>query len=153
MPGRPTWPPKGLLNVGQLVRERHANEGVIAVGFAGHRGSVIAADAWGAPMERMPVPNARSGSIEDLLHREIGDDALYVFPGDRQPAWLTEVRPHRAIGVVYHPERERWANYVPTVLGHRYDALVSLDRTAALRPLGPEAPAPGEELETFPYGA
>jgi hypothetical protein len=37
--------------------------------------------------------------------------------------------------VVYRPEREKWGNYVPTVLGERYDAFVYLDDTAPLRPL------------------
>lgn len=143
----------GLVNVGQLVRERHGRDDVVAVGFGGHRGQVIAGDAWGAPMDRMPVPDARPDSVEGLLHREIGEDALLVFPGDEGGrGWLDEVRPHRAIGVVYHPERERIGNYVPTVLGERYDAFCYLDDTSALRPLAPEEPAGNEDLETFPSG-
>src|SRR5262249_53750287 len=46
---------EGMVNVGQLVRERHAEEGVILVGFGSDRGSVIAATEWEAPMRRMPV--------------------------------------------------------------------------------------------------
>jgi erythromycin esterase len=142
----------GLVNVGQLVRERHGGRGVVAVGFGGHRGSVIAGERWGAPQARMRVPEARPGSVEDLLHRALGRDALLVLPRGRGGGWLDEPLPHRAIGVVYHPARERWANYVPTVMGARYDAFLSFERTAALRPLGPEAPAPDEEVETFPHG-
>jgi erythromycin esterase len=37
----------GMVNLGQLVRDRHGDEGVVLVGFAGHRGSVIAAEQWG----------------------------------------------------------------------------------------------------------
>jgi pyruvate dehydrogenase (quinone)/pyruvate oxidase len=44
-------------------------------------------------------------------------------------------RGHRAIGVVYHPEYERYGNYVPTVLPHRYDAFLFLKETKALQPL------------------
>ncbi|MDQ3973007.1 MAG: erythromycin esterase family protein [Actinomycetota bacterium] len=143
----------GLVNVGQLARERQAAHDVVAVGFGGHHGSVIAGEAWGAAMERMPVPEAREGSVEDLLHRQVGDDALLVFPSDRPGGgWLDQARAHRAIGVVYHPERERWANYVPTVLGQRYDAFLWFERTAALRPLGPEVPAAVREPESFPFG-
>lgn len=142
----------GMVNVGQLVRERHGEDGVVAVGFSGHRGSVIAGSSWGAAMERMAVPAARSGSVEDLLHRELGGDALLVFPRREQPEWLTSSLSHRAVGVVYDPQRERWGNYVPTVMGQRYDALLHFEQTSALRPLGPEAPAPHEELETFPHG-
>jgi erythromycin esterase-like protein len=42
-----------MVNVGQLVRERHANDGVWLVGFGSHHGTVIAADEWGATMQRM----------------------------------------------------------------------------------------------------
>jgi erythromycin esterase len=46
----------GMVNVGQLVREQRGDEDVLLVGFGSHRGSVIAARKWGAPMERMWVP-------------------------------------------------------------------------------------------------
>src|SRR5512146_3410965 len=49
----------GMVNVGQLVRQAHDREGVMLIGFASHRGTVIAADEWGAPMQRMRVPIAR----------------------------------------------------------------------------------------------
>ncbi|WP_446215626.1 erythromycin esterase family protein [Micromonospora sp. IBHARD004] len=45
----------------------------------------------------------------------------HVPQADR-PDLLTDELDHRAVGVVYHPERERLGNYVPTVLGDRYDA-------------------------------
>ena len=41
----------GLVTVGQLVRERHAAEEVALVGFAAHRGTVLAAAGWGEPEE------------------------------------------------------------------------------------------------------
>jgi erythromycin esterase-like protein len=59
---------------------------------------------------------------------------LVVWPTSRPPL-LTDELDHRAIGVLYHPERERWGNYVPTVLGDRYDAFLWFDETSALRPL------------------
>jgi erythromycin esterase len=58
---------------------------------------------------------------------------------------------HRAIGVVYHPERERWGNYVPTVLGDRYDAFLWFDETRALLPL-PTRRVDTLEPETYPTG-
>jgi erythromycin esterase-like protein len=152
----------GLVNVGQLARERHGDEAVVLVGFGSYTGSVIAGDRWGAPMRRMAVPAARDGSIEAFLHAELPDAdgghgrpeaALVVVPQTREhrPEWLTEWRPHRAIGVVYSPRRERYGNYVPTVLGDRYDAFLFLDRTSALRPLHVVAER-AEEAETYPFG-
>ncbi|MEX5720667.1 erythromycin esterase family protein [Geodermatophilus maliterrae] len=130
----------GMTNVGQLLRERHGTDDVVLVGFGGHRGGVIAGHQWGAQMQRMTVPPAREGSLEDLLHREVGRDALVVVPRGERPAWLDRRLGHRAIGVVYRPERERWGNYVPTVLGERYDAFLHLEETTPLQPLHLERP-------------
>jgi erythromycin esterase-like protein len=128
----------GMVNVGQLLRERHGDD-VVLVGMGGHRGGVIAAEAWGAQMERLPVPEGRQGSLEALLHAEVGHDALVVVPTAERPAerpsWLTRRLDHRAIGVVYRPAREKWGNYVPTVLGQRYDAFLWFEDTGPVGPL------------------
>jgi erythromycin esterase len=142
----------GMVNTGQLVREAHADEGVVLVGFAGHRGSVIAGREWGAPMERMPVPPAQTGSWEDVLHRAGGHDALLIFPADDGSPTLREPRGHRAIGVVYDPAYEHYGNYVPTVLPFRYDALLHFEETRALHPLHVPPHETGEPPETYPWG-
>ncbi|AMV40072.1 erythromycin esterase family protein [Planctomyces sp. SH-PL62] len=144
---------QGEVNVGQLVRERHGDEGVVLVGFGSHRGSVIAGREWEAAMERMPVPPAREDSWEDVLHQAVGRDALLpLATADPTPEML-EPRGHRAIGVVYRPERERFGNYVPTVLPRRYDAFLYLETTRALHPLH-EIPVHerGEAPDTYPWG-
>ena len=64
----------GMVNVGQLSRERHGRDQVVVVGFGGHGGQVIAAPRWGAEMRRMQVPPARAGSVEALLHDALGKD-------------------------------------------------------------------------------
>jgi erythromycin esterase-like protein len=131
---------RGEISVGQLARERYGEERVVLVGFGGHRGTVVAGRSWGAPAHEMPLPPAGPGSLEDVLHAAAPERALFVFPRDDRPDLLTTELGHRAVGVVYHPERERWGNYVPTVLGDRYDAFLWIDRTRALRPLrGPRA--------------
>jgi erythromycin esterase-like protein len=125
----------GMVNVGQLLRERHGGDDVVLVGFGGHRGGVIAGEQWGAQMVEMTVPPARHGSLESMLHEFLGEDSLIVVPRVDRPEWLDRRLDHRAIGVVYRPERERWGNYVPTVLGRRYDAFLHLEQTSPLRPL------------------
>ncbi|WP_306189711.1 MULTISPECIES: erythromycin esterase family protein [unclassified Streptomyces] len=150
----------GLVNVGQLVRERHMGRGVVLVGFGSHSGTVIAADAWGGVPRIMEVPPAHAGSLEDLLHRALPDGrVLFVFPHvqfQRPPdggrgEWFHEEHGHRAIGVVYRPRFEQVGNYVPTVLAQRYDAFCYLDRTHALTPLHPVA-AESREEQTWPVG-
>lgn len=152
----------GEVNLGQLVRESHAREGVVLVGFSTHRGSVIAGGAWGSAMRRMSVPAGRPGSYEDALHRVGADDKLLLFPaqggaaegsaGARLPEVLLEPRGHRAIGVVYRAHVEQYGNYVPTVLPRRYDAMLYVDESAAVAPLHMPEHGAGEGPETFPSG-
>ena len=104
-------------------------------------------------MERMPVPPAPRSSHEALIHSVTTDPTLFVFPKDRDTPWLRARRGHRAIGVVYRPERDHFGNWVPTVLGKRYDAFVSFGRADALHPLHEEVPQPHAELETYPFNA
>ena len=103
-------------------------------------------------MRRLTVPAARTGSWEAELH-EAGDHDRLLFTG----RWgghraASEARGHRAIGVVYDPASERFGNYVPTILPHRYDALLYIDRSHALHPLHLEAHPDAEPPETYPFG-
>lgn len=141
----------GHVNVGQLVREQYGDRS-IAVGLGTHRGTVTAASVWDGAHAFMPVPPARTHSYEAIFH-EAGMERFYLdldarrLEGEGQ--WLFDTREERAIGVVYHPERERWTNYVPSRLASRYDAYLFFDETLAIEPLDPfEAPG----LETYPEG-
>jgi erythromycin esterase-like protein len=150
---------EGMLNVGQLVREDRGErpddrDGVVLVGFGTHRGSVIAAGEWGEQMQRMRMPIAREGSLEDLLHEAIGGDGLLLFDGtaDGGIPGLDAVVDHRAVGVIYHPRAERWGNYVPTIVPRRYDAFLFVDETRAVDPLHLPARIEEEAPETYPTG-
>src|SRR5262249_6014357 len=143
----------GMVNVGQLVREGNGEGDVVLVGFGSYAGSVIAGDEWEAPMRRMPGPPARPGRRGDVVHRAGAADRLTVLDAVREHEGFLEERGHRAIGVVYDPERERFGNYVPTVLPWRYDAFLYIDQTTALRPLHDVSPREEHEVpETFPTG-
>jgi erythromycin esterase-like protein len=149
------------VNVGQLVREAHGEgptdgDGVVIVGFGTHRGSVIAGEEWGADMRRMRVPAARAGTWEDVLHRAgDGQDLLLVFDGSASGgiAGLDVPREHRAIGVVYNPEHERFGNWVPSLVPKRYDAFVFVDESRALDALHlrPDT-SDVAGMDTFPSG-
>jgi len=141
----------GMVNVGQLMRERHAADGVKLIGFASYGGTVIAAGAWGTVEQILPVPAATIGSHEDLLHRTLNAPALLVFGENRTGPWLDAPLGHRAIGVVYQPRGES-GNYVSTRMGDRYDALLWLEHTEALRPLHHEPEPLEPEFETEPTG-
>jgi erythromycin esterase-like protein len=142
---------EGMVNLGQLARDRYGRGEVAIVGFGTHRGTVIAGEHWDAPWEEMIVPEARPDSWEDVLHRASAEDKLLVF---HQPAEaeMSAWRGHRAIGVVYRPRFERYGNYIPTVLPERYDAFIHLDEAHAVRPLFAASEEPEEVPETFPTG-
>ena len=144
----------GMVNVGQLVREAHGDEGVVIVGFGTHRGTVIAAEEWGAPMERMRVRVARRGSFEEAMHDASVGDALLLFEDVHHGGvpGLEEPLGHRAIGVVYDPDAERWGNYVPTLMAQRYDAFLYIDETRAVDPLHMPVHIGAEPPETYPSG-
>lgn len=141
----------GMVNVGQLVRQQNPQQDVVLVGFGSYQGSVIAGKGWGAPMQVMHVPEARPGSVEATLHDEGAVNKLLLFDFYNEQERFRRAMGHRAIGVVYHPERERYGNYVPTVLSRRYDAFLYLDRTRALHPLHITADE-HQVPEGYPFG-
>jgi len=141
----------GMINIGQLAREEYGINQVYLVGFGSYQGSVVAGKEWGAPMQKMQVPKAREGSIEQLLHNQSNQNRYLLFNTERRRAQYEDVVQHRAIGVVYHPKHEQYGNYVPTRLSARYDAFIYLDQTTALHPLHLE-PYNQKMPETYPFG-
>jgi erythromycin esterase-like protein len=141
----------GMYNVGQLLREEHAErEGVYVVGFASYEGTVMAGRYWGAEMQTMDVPPASKSIVEYILHSLSPDDRLLLLDDDHWKRLFTEFAGHRAIGVVYHPEQD-YGNYVPTLLPRRYDALMYFDKTHALHPM--HLKPHGKRMpELYPFG-
>mgnify|MGYP003575225693 FL=1 len=140
----------GDINVGQLVREQKGEEDTVLVGFGSYAGRVIAGDSWGAPMQDKFVPDARPGSVEEMLHKESPENRLLIFDRSNEQERFDKVLPHRAIGVVYNPAYEKYGNYVPTVLNARYDAFIYIDKTKALHPLHVKVDE-HKTPETFPF--
>jgi erythromycin esterase len=141
----------GMVNVGQLARQEWGADVVIA-GFSSYEGTVIAGRRWGAEMRRMTVPPARRGSWESVFHAAGAEDKLVVLDMLDEVPGALDPRGHRAIGVVYDPAAERFGNYVNSVLPYRYDAMLYVDRSRALRPLHYPAHRDAEPPETYPSG-
>ena len=143
---------EGMYNIGELARLHYGSEEVVLVGFGSNQGSVVAGQHWGAEMEVMEVPPAPKGSWEYLLKKAGGGNTLLLMDQFIDDDILMENHiGHRAIGVIYHPQREQYGNYVPTILPLRYDAFISFDQTRALHPL--RLHADRHQLpETFPFG-
>jgi erythromycin esterase-like protein len=140
----------GMINIGQLAREKYGEENVYLVGFGSYKGSVMAGREWGAPMQEMTVPPARTGSIEELLHNNINGNGYILFNDEKEDEFR-ERFPHRAIGVVYNPANEKYGNYVPSFMNERYDAFIFIDETKALHPLYLK-PDGHKTPDTYPFG-
>jgi erythromycin esterase-like protein len=124
----------GMVNIGQLAREEYGEENVYLAGFASYQGTVIAGNGWGARMKVMKVPEARPKSIEAILHEKNMGNGYILFSEESDSLYQNHIN-HRAIGVVYDPLKEKYGNYVPSVLSRRYNALIYIDKTRALHPL------------------
>lgn len=127
---------QGSHNIGQLARENLGRENVFLIGFGCNEGSVIAGSRWEAPRQIMKMPAAGEGTIERVLNRIDIPDYYFLMDDElRNHPFLRRYIGHRAVGVVYNPAVEYPGNYVPTVLGERYDAFIYITETNHLRPL------------------
>jgi erythromycin esterase-like protein len=141
----------GMYNVGELVRIKHHEKGVVLVGFGSYKGSVIAGKSWGATMRKTEVPAAPKGTWEYLLHKAGPSNKLLIMDDFTTDELMENFIGHRAIGVVYNPEYEQYGNYVPSILPVRYDAFIHIDHTKALHPLH-ITPDGHQVPETYPFG-
>jgi len=159
----------GMINLGQLVRQKRGVDNTVLIGFSTYSGTVIAAKEWGKKMETMNVPPAIEGSWDSILHnidyklnnkKQI--DKMIIFSKNIERPDMESLddiskeydknRGQRAIGVVYNSVFERYGNYVPTILSSRYDALLFIDNTTALSPLHIEPSEDKDLPETYPTG-
>lgn len=140
----------GMVNIGELLTETHGEKETIKVGFGSYKGTVIAGRNWGDLMHTMHVPPGKPGSWEDILHKTGKKDLLLLTGHWKENEKMNQPIGHRAIGVVYHPERE-YGNYVQSLIPMRYNAFIHLDETEALYPLHIE-PDGHEMPETYPWG-
>jgi erythromycin esterase-like protein len=141
----------GMYNLGQLTRKKYGEANVFLVGFGTHKGSVMAGDAWGAPMREMILPPATAGSWEHILHESSGK-TQWLLSSDLVNAEPGSVPlKHRAVGVVYNPNTEKFGNYVPSIIARRYDGFLFIDQTKALHALAVH-PDPHLTPETYPFG-
>ncbi len=103
-------------------------------------------------MRKIKVPEAIPGCWEHAFHLAgNGKNKLLLMNKVKNEKCLSSYIGHRAIGVVYNPEHERFGNYVPTILPKRYDAFIFIDETSALHPIHIQ-PDGSQIPETYPFG-
>jgi erythromycin esterase len=143
---------EGMYNIGELARMQYPSEETVLVGFGSYKGTVTAGRSWGAMTQTMDLPKAMEGSWESLLHAAGRENKLLLMDDFGSNDMMMENHiGHRAVGVVYDPQREQYGNYVPTILPLRYDAFIYLDQTSALHPLFIDFDKQ-QIPETYPFG-
>ena len=144
---------RGEWNVGQLVRERYADDAVL-VGFSTHRGWVTAASNWHELPQRKRVREGLPSSWEDVFHHAGTNRFLLPLRDDAAlRSLVTSQRLQRAIGVIYRPDTERQSHYFYTHLAQQFDTVIHIDETSTVEPLDVgQVWIDGEAPETFPSG-
>ncbi|MBN2645279.1 MAG: erythromycin esterase family protein [Desulfuromonadaceae bacterium] len=135
----PRW---GLESLGQLLRRNCGAQGVFLLGQFSFQGSVRASRQWQGEVENLIVPPARDGSLEAVLHHSGVKAGMWLFTAAERRGGPNVSLDQRAIGVVYEPLRDQSENYLRVYPMERYDGLIFVDQTTAVRPLTP-APAEG----------
>lgn len=142
----------GELNLGQLVRERYGRDALL-VGFTTYQGAVIATSDWDMPPQQKRVSPALKNSIERVFHQtEIARFLLLLRDDAPLRAALNRPLLERAIGVIYRPETERQSHYFHVNLGEQFDAIMHLDDTGPVEPIGYIKTEGRDMAETFPTG-
>ena len=145
----------GYINLGGLARERYGVDNVFLLGFGSYQGDVTAGSAWGGEIKKMNLPKGRPGTYEDYFHQASqnmnSNQFLTTFDTLDKNTSLNRKLGHRAVGVVYDPAHESHGNYVPTQMAKRYNGMIFVDRTTALKAI-PTTFSVEEFPETWPQG-
>lgn len=143
---------RGEFNLGQLVREKYADQALL-VGLSTATGEVTAASDWDGPARNTTVRPPLPGSYEALFQAVPEDNFLLDLRGSSAlTEALAEPRLQRAIGVIYRPETERHSHYYHSRLPEQFDFILHYQHTHALTPLTRHSLASGELGETWPSG-
>ncbi|NND00459.1 MAG: erythromycin esterase family protein, partial [Gammaproteobacteria bacterium] len=123
----------GLINMGQLIRERLGRDKVFILGSASYQGEVLAARGWQKTGEVQPVSPAREHSIEGLLFQSQWHNPLLYWDSARsQQRWDFDIL-HRGIGAEFDSTGSDVDTWSVTNIAKRYDAMVFWKVTGPLR--------------------
>jgi len=142
----------GEFNIGELCRTAFGRDAVL-IGMATDRGEVAAADNWDEPMQIKQVRPSRPDSWEQMFLRAGQPASLTTWRDDDElRRALAQPRLERAIGVIYRPATERQSHYFQAILSEQFDALIWLEQTTAVTPIGPQQIDDDIVPDTYPFG-
>ena len=142
----------GEFNIGELCRTAFGRDAVL-IGMGTDRGEVAAADNWDEPMQVKQVRPSRPDSWEQLfLHTGLSASMVSWRDDSELREALARPRLERAIGVIYRPATERQSHYFQAILSEQFDALLWLEQTTAVTPIGPQQIDEQSVPDTYPFG-
>jgi erythromycin esterase len=122
---------EGYTSVGEILKKEMGGNKVFSIGFGTNKGSVMAGYSWDAPIQKMTVPPARTGSWENILH-ELNPDNKIILSGElKNNKALHQWIGFRSIGAAYSNN----AVYGTAIIPQRFNAFVYIDSTTALQPV------------------
>ncbi len=127
---------RGERSLGEMVRARYG-PGAVLIGFSTHHGTVTAADAWDAQAQIYALPDALPGSYEDLFHAS-DIPGFWLALRSNIRLHLLDNEPHleRVSGAILIPTEPPEDRYLASQLANQFDAIVHVDETHAVQPLG-----------------
>lgn len=121
----------GNTSVGEILKKQMGDHKVFSIGFGTNKGHVLAGYYWNAPLIKMEVPAARTGSWENILH-ELGPDNKIILSRElKNNKAMNQWIAIRSIGAAYSSN----AIYGTSIIPKRFDAFVYIDSTSAVRPV------------------
>ena len=121
----------GHTSVGEILKTTMGNDKIFSVGFGTNKGFVFAGYYWNAPLQKIEVPSARTGSWENILHALNADDKIILSKELRNNKTLNQWIAIRSIGAAYSNN----AIYGEAIIPRRFDAFVYIDSTSAVMPI------------------
>jgi erythromycin esterase-like protein len=120
----------GYTSIGEELKKQKGSD-VFSVCFGMNKGTVLAGYYWNAPLMEMPVPDAREGSWENIVHKKLKGNVIILSREIKDNRVFNTWLPFRSIGAAYSNN----AIYGSAILPKRFDAIVYIDSTTAIRPI------------------
>jgi erythromycin esterase len=120
----------GYLSLGQLLKKDFPND-IFSVAFGTNKGSVYAGYYWNAPLMEIKLPEAKKGSWENILHEVNPKNKLLLSREIINNPVFNKWLPFRSVGAAFSNN----AVYGTAILPKRFDALIYIDSTRALKPV------------------
>jgi erythromycin esterase-like protein len=138
---------RAVINIGQLCRQKFANDYVYIIGLTTHEGTVRAARKWGERDGVMKLNPSFEASHEYVLHaaarRRRQNAFSYIFRSNapQQKACVDDAarqvfgadRLERFVGVSYDRGTELRSHYTTCRASEQYDSIIHIDHSTALR--------------------